>query len=112
MESVLLVIHLMIALSIIVVILLQRSEGGGLGIGSGGGGMGNLATARSTASFLTRLTGILAIGFMTTSLLLAIVASNSTNSKSILDTTTPGAIEKSVEEKIVIEEAPVAPIAE
>ncbi len=42
MGSVLLVIHLMLALSLIGVVLLQRSEGGGLGIGGGGGGGGGM----------------------------------------------------------------------
>ncbi len=37
MSNVLLVIHLMLAISMIGVVLLQRSEGGGLGIGGGGG---------------------------------------------------------------------------
>jgi CTP synthase len=43
MTTVLLVIHILLALALIGVVLLQRSEGGGLGIGggsSGGGGMG------------------------------------------------------------------------
>ncbi|MCB1555954.1 MAG: preprotein translocase subunit SecG, partial [Alphaproteobacteria bacterium] len=35
MESVVLVIHLILALAIIGLVLLQRSEGGGLGIGGG-----------------------------------------------------------------------------
>ncbi len=75
MESVVLVVHLMIALAIIAVVLLQRSEGGGLGIGGGGnGGMGGLASPRATADFLTRLTGILAASFMATSLILAILS--------------------------------------
>ncbi|MEE9479789.1 MAG: preprotein translocase subunit SecG, partial [Kiloniellales bacterium] len=36
MNNVLLVIHLLIAITMIGVVLLQRSEGGGLGIGGGG----------------------------------------------------------------------------
>ena len=74
MESVVLVIHLMIALAIIAVVLLQRSEGGGLGIGGGNGGMGGLASPRATADILTRITGILAASFMATSLILAILS--------------------------------------
>ena len=35
METVILVIHLIVALSLIGVVLLQRSEGGALGIGGG-----------------------------------------------------------------------------
>ena len=38
MITVLLLIHVMIAVSLVGVILLQRSEGGALGIGGGGGG--------------------------------------------------------------------------
>ena len=36
MATVLLIIHIMIALALIGVVLLQRSEGGALGIGGGG----------------------------------------------------------------------------
>ena len=36
MTTVLLVIHIMIAIALIAVVLLQRSEGGALGIGGGG----------------------------------------------------------------------------
>ena len=39
MTTVLLVIHIMIAIALIAVVLLQRSEGGALGIGGGGGFM-------------------------------------------------------------------------
>ncbi|NUB15159.1 preprotein translocase subunit SecG [Azospirillum brasilense] len=48
MESVLLVIHLLIALALVGVILIQRSEGGGLGIG--GGNMGGMMSPRGTAN--------------------------------------------------------------
>jgi preprotein translocase subunit SecG len=76
METVILVVHLMIALAIIVLVLLQRSSGGGLGIGGGGGGMGDFATARSTASVLTKATSICAVLFFCTSLSLGILAKN------------------------------------
>jgi hypothetical protein len=41
MESVVLVIHLILALSLIGVVLMQKSDGGGLGMGSGGGNLGS-----------------------------------------------------------------------
>lgn len=72
MESVILVIHLFLALAIIGLVLLQRSEGGGLGIG--GGGMGGFASARGTANVLSRATGICAFAFFGTSLLLGVLA--------------------------------------
>ncbi len=70
MTTFLLVVHIMIAVAMIATILLQRSEGGALGIGGGGGFM----AGRSTANVLTRATGVLAIGFFLTSILLTIVS--------------------------------------
>ncbi len=85
MESVVLVIHMFLALAIIGLVLIQRSEGGGLGIG-GGGGLGGLSTPKGTADALTRATAICAAGFFATSLILGILAgTHSPASKSILD---------------------------
>jgi preprotein translocase subunit SecG len=83
MTTILLIVHLLIALALVGVILLQRSEGGALGIG--GGGFGGLMTGRASANLLTRTTAVLAAGFIATSLLLAIVASYSRAPSSILD---------------------------
>jgi preprotein translocase subunit SecG len=83
MTTILLIIHLLIALALVGVILLQRSEGGALGMG--GGGMGGLMTGRSSANLLTRTTAFLAAGFIATSLLLAIVATHRSAPTSILD---------------------------
>ena len=77
MEEVVLVIHLILALSIIGLVLLQRSEGGGLGIG-GGGGLGRLASPQGTANALSKMTGICAGAFFCTSLLLGIMAGRHT----------------------------------
>ena len=83
MIQIILVIHLLIALALVGAVLLQRSEGGGLGIGGGGGG--GFVTGRGTANLLTRTTGILAACFFATSLLLAILASGSRQTGSIMD---------------------------
>ncbi|MEZ5932444.1 MAG: preprotein translocase subunit SecG [Alphaproteobacteria bacterium] len=88
MTTILLIIHLLIALALVGVILLQRSEGGALGIGGGGGaggGLGGFMSGRASANLLTRTTAFLAIGFIATSLTLAIIASNSSGPTSILD---------------------------
>ncbi|MBI3444367.1 MAG: preprotein translocase subunit SecG [Magnetospirillum sp.] len=70
---IILVIHLILAISLVGVILLQRSEGGALGIGGGGGG-GGLMSGRAAGNLLTRTTGILATAFFITSLALALMA--------------------------------------
>jgi preprotein translocase subunit SecG len=85
MTTVILIIHLLIALSLVGVILLQRSEGGALGIGGGGGSFGGLMSGRGSANLLTRATAGLAAGFIVTSLLLAILAARSSAPTSILD---------------------------
>ena len=74
METLILVIHLIIALALIGVVLLQRSEGGALGIGGGGGGGGNLFTARGVGNALTRTTAYLAVAFFCTSIALTVIA--------------------------------------
>jgi preprotein translocase subunit SecG len=89
MTTIVLIIHLLVALALVGVILLQRSEGGALGIG--GGGMGGLMTGRSSANLLTRVTAVLAATFMATSLLLAVLAAHRTAPRSILDQPAPTA---------------------
>jgi preprotein translocase subunit SecG len=84
MSSVLLVIHMFLALAIIGLVMLQRSEGGGLGIG-GSGGLGGLATPQGTANILSRATAICAAGFFVTSLALGAIAGHNHVSGSILD---------------------------
>jgi preprotein translocase subunit SecG len=86
MQTVILVIHLLIAVGLVGVILIQRSEGGALGMGGGGGG-GGFMTGRAAADLLTRTTAILATGFFVTSIVLAIMAGHKGESKSILDKT-------------------------
>ena len=84
METLVLTIHILIAIGLVITVLLQRSEGGGLGIGGGGGG-GGFMTARGTANLLTRLTTILAVGFFTTTVTLAIMAGAGKEPVSIVD---------------------------
>ena len=83
METLVLTIHILIAVALVLIVLLQRSEGGGLGIGGGGGG--GFMTARGTANLMTRTTTILAIGFFTTTIILAIMAGYTTEPASIVD---------------------------
>lgn len=109
METIVLVVHLLLAIALIAVVLMQKSEGGALGIGGGGG---NMMSVRGTGNLLTRLTGWLAAGFICTSLTLAILASGSGTPGSILDTAplpASGAILPA--EEPAAPAAPVAPTA-
>jgi preprotein translocase subunit SecG len=71
MATILLVVHITVAVTMIVMILLQRSEGGALGIGGGGGGF---VSGRGAANFMTRTTAILAAIFFTTSITLGMLS--------------------------------------
>jgi preprotein translocase subunit SecG len=81
MQTLILVIHLILAIALVALVLMQQSEGGALGIGGGTPFMG----ARSTANMLTRTTGILATLFMLTSIGLTMMAARHSTPRSILD---------------------------
>lgn len=81
MENVILIVHLLLALGLIGVVLLQRSEGGGLGIGGGGGSM----SQRAPLTALGKLTWILAVAFIVTSITLTIISARNASGTSILD---------------------------
>ncbi len=86
MENVILIIHLLLALALIGVVLIQRSEGGGLGMGGGGGGApGGVMSGRAAATALGRVTWVLAIAFICTSLALTIIAAQKSTGGSVLD---------------------------
>jgi preprotein translocase subunit SecG len=88
MSTVVLIIHLFLAMALIGVVLLQRSEGGALGMGGGGagGGFGGILSGRGAGNVLTRTTAILAACFFVTSITLALLASTGRQGGSILDT--------------------------
>ena len=107
MITVILVIHLVLAIALVGVVLLQRSEGGALGMGGGGGGgMGGFMTGRSTANLLTRTTAVLAALFIVTSLVLAKLSGTAGAPPSLLDDAPLPAQEMPVEPP-----GPAAPIA-
>lgn len=82
MENVILVVHLLLALSLIGVVLLQRSEGGGLGIGGGGGG--GAMSGRSAATALGKVTWLLAIAFICTSVILTALSAQQASDASVV----------------------------
>lgn len=112
MSTVIVVIHLLLAVALVTVILLQKSEGGALGIG--GGGMSGFMTGRSTANLLTRTTAILTACFFGTSIALAIIAAHSRAPVSVIDqpsTTQPAPAAPAVPAVPATPSAPAAPTA-
>ncbi len=98
MYTVLLVAHTILVLFLIVMVLIQRTDSDGLS-GLGGGG-NQFMTGRAKGNLMTRATAILAALFMTTSLILAIMAGHMTKS-SVVDSI--------VEQPAAPAEAPATP---
>jgi len=81
MENVVLIIHLILAAGLIAVVLMQRSEGGGLGMGGGGGAV----SGRAAATALGKITWVLGIGFLITSVSLTIIVAQQSAGASVID---------------------------
>lgn len=74
--TVILTIHVLVALSIIFLVLLQHGKGADMGAAFGSGSSGSLFGATGSANFLSRTTAALAALFFLTSLGLAYVATH------------------------------------
>ena len=83
--TVLLAVHIVLALLLIGVILLQQGKGATAGAAFGSGASSTVFGAQGSASFLTRVTAILAILFFSNSLLLAYLYGQTIKPKSLLD---------------------------
>lgn len=71
LEPLILVFHVLICVFLVVAILLQAGKGADLGAAFGAGSSQSLFGARGAATFLTKLTTVVAILFLATSLTLA-----------------------------------------
>ena len=74
LQTILLVAHILVAISLIAIILLQHGRGATAGAAFGGGASGTVFGAQGSASFLSRTTSILAAIFFGNCLLLAYLA--------------------------------------
>jgi len=80
MQTILMVAHLVIAVLLVGVILIQRTSEDGLSGLSGGSGFGGVMSSRSTTSFFSKVTVILAVLFMINCLVLANLSIRQANS--------------------------------
>lgn len=85
LETVLLVLHVLVAFGLIGVILLQHGKGASMGAAFGSGASATVFGARGSANFLTRTTTVLAIIFFSNSILLSYLYSQKTVPKSLME---------------------------
>jgi len=80
-------VHIIVCIFLVLVVLLQSGKGADLAGAFGGGATQTAFGSRGPASFLTRMTTVVAIVFMVTSISLSIMGgSRTTDDKSILET--------------------------
>lgn len=84
MYAFLITIFLLIAVLQTIVILMQASKGGGLAGSFGGSTMGTVFGSRGAATFLSKLTAILAASFMVMALILGLMKSAAGPSSSLV----------------------------
>ena len=84
--SILVAIDVLLAIAIIALVLIQHGKGADAGAAFGSGASGTVFGSQGSASFLTKLTTILAVLFFANSLWLAHLASNRPVAESVIDT--------------------------
>ena len=106
METVIWILHLLSAISVIVLVLLQHGKGADMGAAFGSGSSGSLFGASGSANFLSRTTGVLAALFFITSLGLTYLSSHKPEAGGVMDRAVP------VQSVKPVEEAPVKSVDE
>lgn len=74
MESIILIVHVLLAIAVIALILLQQGKGADMGASFGAGASQTVFGSSGSGNFMTRVTAILATLFFVTSFGLAIIA--------------------------------------
>ena len=90
MQTIIVVVHLLMALGLIGLVLIQHGKGADAGAAFGSGASATVFGSRGSGSFLTRTTALLAIGFFLTSLGLAYLSGQrSAGPRSVTDVVAP-----------------------
>jgi preprotein translocase subunit SecG len=84
METFVLIVHVVIASVMTLFILMQQGKGAEAGASFGGGGSQTVFGSAGSASFLTKLTAVLAFIFFATSMTLAVFAKQQVTQGSVL----------------------------
>lgn len=109
METLVLVVHVLVAVVMIALILLQQGKGAEMGASFGSGASGTVFGSAGSAGFLTKLTAGLALVFFMTSLGLAVFAKQ--QSVKAAESMFPSAADVPASGLPTLPEAAVAPVA-
>jgi preprotein translocase subunit SecG len=95
MTTLITVLHVTVCILLILIVLLQSGKGAEMGVSIGGGGSQTLFGASGPATILTKITTVIAIIFMVTSLTLAYFSGHKAE-KSII-TTQPAPVQQTAD---------------
>lgn len=104
METIVIVVHLLVALGIIGLILMQQGKGAEAGAAFGGGASQTVFGSQGGSNFFAKATAILAFVFFATSFSLAIIAKEKTSAP--IDAGIP-VVEEIAESEIPVIDVPV-----
>jgi preprotein translocase subunit SecG len=93
LEQIIIIVHVLIALSIIGLIMLQQGKGADMGASFGAGSSQTVFGGVGGGNVLTKATAILATAFFATSFALAIVAKNVAKDSANIDSAIPVLVE-------------------
>lgn len=108
MQTILVVVHLFLAIGLVGLILVQHGKGADMGAAFGSGASASVFGSSGAGNFLSRATAILATLFFITSLALAYFAMNTGENESIMEDSAVPAIEQAAP-AAVTEDVPVVP---
>ncbi|QLF94385.1 preprotein translocase subunit SecG [Pseudomonas sp. ABC1] len=93
LQTVVIVVHLLVAIGVVALVLLQQGKGADAGASFGAGASGTVFGSQGSTTFLSRFTAILAAVFFVTSLGLAFFASEQADRLSQAGLPDPAALE-------------------
>ena len=106
MNTFLIVLHVIVSIFLIAVVLLQRGKGAEIGAVFGGGASSTVFGSRGAGNFLTKLTTVSAVIFMSTSLALSYLRTTEATDRLFDD---PDSTEETVLEQPLFEEIETVP---
>ena len=93
MQSILVIVHLFLAIGLVGLILIQHGKGADMGAAFGSGASATVFGSRGASNFLSRSTAVLAALFFVTSLVLAYFAMQGTEPETVMQAAQPAAVE-------------------
>jgi preprotein translocase subunit SecG len=107
MDQIILIVHVLLALSLIGLVLIQHGKGADMGAAFGSGASATVFGSSGSGSFLTRATAVIAALFFATSLTLAFLSGQKPEQDSVMDQMPAAAEETSgIPDELIAPELP------